>query len=380
MGKRIIRSGVYQVTNEVNGKCYIGSSKDIINRWSAWRAYFKKPRRNQCILWDAVRKYGIECFTFIILEECECIKETLLAREQHYIDTLKPEYNIMKIAGSRLGSHQSAASIAKVIASLQHLYDFRRGKSLEEIFGEERGAIIRKNLKEASERNCVARFGKSYVEIYGEEQAVEITRKMSLNNPKPRLGIPPTNKGIPSPNRGVPMKEETKQKVSASKKGKPSKLKGVPRTEETRQKNSESTKMLWNGRLRDNTKPYFFGLERRSKSGHFGITWRNDIQKWTVRIINKKYGTFSNVADALKCRDQVMSLLETGSMDQQHQTSLSRQARERHSKSGHFGITWRNDNQEWSVQIGRKKYGAYANIADALERRSQVMLALNMQE
>jgi group I intron endonuclease len=114
MGKRIIRSGAYQIVNETNGKSYVGSSKDIINRWSAWRAYFRTTRKNRCVLWDAVQKHGIECFTFIILEQCEPIKEVLLALEQRYIDTLKPEYNILKIAGSRLGSRQTPETIAKM--------------------------------------------------------------------------------------------------------------------------------------------------------------------------------------------------------------------------------------------------------------------------
>lgn len=36
-----------------------------------------------------------------ILEYCE--PENVIEREQYYLDTLKPEYNILKIAGSTLG-------------------------------------------------------------------------------------------------------------------------------------------------------------------------------------------------------------------------------------------------------------------------------------
>jgi group I intron endonuclease len=50
------------------------------------------------------------------MEYCD-IKDTII-REQFYIDSLNPEYNILKIAGSRLGYKQSAESKAKIALSL----------------------------------------------------------------------------------------------------------------------------------------------------------------------------------------------------------------------------------------------------------------------
>jgi hypothetical protein len=40
-----------------------------------------------------------------------------MAREQHYIDTLKPEYNILKEARSRLGSSHTDETKAKIKAA-----------------------------------------------------------------------------------------------------------------------------------------------------------------------------------------------------------------------------------------------------------------------
>lgn len=40
----------------------------------------------------------------------------LIKREQHYIDLLKPKYNILKIAGSRLGAKHSEEVKAKIKA------------------------------------------------------------------------------------------------------------------------------------------------------------------------------------------------------------------------------------------------------------------------
>ena len=42
----------------------------------------------------------------------------ILNREQFYIDKLKPEYNLLKIAGSRLGTKLSEFSRSKISKSL----------------------------------------------------------------------------------------------------------------------------------------------------------------------------------------------------------------------------------------------------------------------
>jgi group I intron endonuclease len=47
-----------------------------------------------------------------ILEYCD--SKDLIKREQYYINLLKPKYNIMKIAGSRLGSGHTEETRAKM--------------------------------------------------------------------------------------------------------------------------------------------------------------------------------------------------------------------------------------------------------------------------
>ena len=56
-------------------------------------------------------KYGYSKFSLDIFEYCE--PGVLIKREQYYIDTLKPEYNILKIAGSRLGCKHSLETLLK---------------------------------------------------------------------------------------------------------------------------------------------------------------------------------------------------------------------------------------------------------------------------
>lgn len=46
-------------------------------------------------------KYGYSSFKLEILEYCDT--NNLLKKEQYYLDYLKPEYNVLRIAGSMLG-------------------------------------------------------------------------------------------------------------------------------------------------------------------------------------------------------------------------------------------------------------------------------------
>ena len=60
----------------------------------------------------AVEKYGLENFDFVVIETTDLIrdKQTIFKIEQKYIDLLKPQYNIAKIAGSLLNIKWSLES------------------------------------------------------------------------------------------------------------------------------------------------------------------------------------------------------------------------------------------------------------------------------
>lgn len=50
--------GIYKITNKINGKCYIGQSKNIEERWRHHRtSKLKYP------LYLAFQKYGLENFS-----------------------------------------------------------------------------------------------------------------------------------------------------------------------------------------------------------------------------------------------------------------------------------------------------------------------------
>lgn len=103
INKRI--SGIYKIMNLINNKFYIGSAVSLLSRYHTHKNSFVKNKHNNKHLQSSVNKYGIENFKFEVIELCE--KENLLIREQYYIDTLKPDYNICLTAGNSLGVKRS---------------------------------------------------------------------------------------------------------------------------------------------------------------------------------------------------------------------------------------------------------------------------------
>ena len=84
-------SGIYKITNTITNDFYIGSSKDVKQRWAVHKCPSKwnECQNNQMYL--DMQKYGVDKFSFQILEvvEPEELKET----EQQFIEMLKPTYN-----------------------------------------------------------------------------------------------------------------------------------------------------------------------------------------------------------------------------------------------------------------------------------------------
>ncbi len=80
---------IYKITNTLNQKIYVGKSKNPKVRWRQHKSHSKKRNTK---LYYAMRKYGIENFTFQILEEC--LENQVNERETHYVSLLEPYYNM----------------------------------------------------------------------------------------------------------------------------------------------------------------------------------------------------------------------------------------------------------------------------------------------
>jgi group I intron endonuclease len=86
--------GVYIITNIVNGKRYIGSSKNIFNRLRDHIWDLNSNRHINSHLQNSWNKYSENNFEFGIL--CLCQEEERLDQEQFFVDMINPEYNLEK--------------------------------------------------------------------------------------------------------------------------------------------------------------------------------------------------------------------------------------------------------------------------------------------
>lgn len=127
----MIRIGIYKIVSKNSGEFYIGSSQNLrkreLDHFSLLRNK-KHPNRYLQSIWN---KY--QDLFFVIIEECSI--ESLVEKEQYYIDTLSPKYNLRPIAESNRGWIMSEESKLKISKS-------NKGKTISI---EHREAISTKN-------------------------------------------------------------------------------------------------------------------------------------------------------------------------------------------------------------------------------------------
>jgi len=184
------KSGVYAIINmgkdDPEPEMYIGSAKNLSGRWSVHRSELKKNNHHSPRLQNSWNKYGPKAFWFVILTFCDVPK--LREVEQYYIDLVNPVLNATRYAnrppetwkcnkpnhfkGKRhteeslrlmrlprelqAGQNNHQFGVRRV-GSLNPMWGRKRpdtaefnrrtkkGKRLEEMFGSERGAILRAN-------------------------------------------------------------------------------------------------------------------------------------------------------------------------------------------------------------------------------------------
>lgn len=80
---------IYKITNDVNGKMYIGKTElvDPYKRWKEHLQDYKKRRCEKRPLYAAMNKYGEEHFHFEVIEETDTSDKTC-EREQYWINKL----------------------------------------------------------------------------------------------------------------------------------------------------------------------------------------------------------------------------------------------------------------------------------------------------
>lgn len=94
--------GVYIIENTLNGNFYIGSSEiSIENRWKDHLNDLRGNRHHSQRLQNSFNKHGESNFQMRILAECAV--EEAIRKEQFFMDTWEPEFNMNPTAGNCSG-------------------------------------------------------------------------------------------------------------------------------------------------------------------------------------------------------------------------------------------------------------------------------------
>lgn len=173
-------SGVYKILCSGNGKVYIGSAVSIKQRWACHKGMLKNGKHGNKHLQNSFAKYGSESFEFSIVEECS--NETLILREQYWIDTYDA-------ANPNVGLNNSPTASTTV--------------------GFKHSAATKARLSELASARDHSRL---------------------LENAKNMRGKPAHNKGIP----GQKWSDERKREASISRKGRVAWNAGIPMAEEVK--------------------------------------------------------------------------------------------------------------------------------------------------
>ena len=87
-------SAVYKITNTVTGDFYIGSSKDVKQRWASHKCQSTWNKCPNNPMYLDMQEYGKDKFVFEVLEVVKEVEEgKLKVTEQKFIELLKPAYN-----------------------------------------------------------------------------------------------------------------------------------------------------------------------------------------------------------------------------------------------------------------------------------------------
>ena len=89
------KSGIYCFTNLTDGKKYVGSSENLGRRFAEYFNINFLEKNNSMYICRALLKFGYSNFSLTIIEYCD--PEKCIVREEYYIKSLAPEYNLIQV-------------------------------------------------------------------------------------------------------------------------------------------------------------------------------------------------------------------------------------------------------------------------------------------
>ena len=179
--------GIYRIQNNINRKSYIGQSVNIERRWKDE----KMMRDTNDHLTKSILKYGIDNFTFSVIEECEI--EELDKKEQFYIskyNTTDPNFGYNMNSGGnkyKKWNDEIKQKIAKGHIGKHHT-DETKEKLRQFHLGLHPSEEAYRNICEANRKIAEKNRGKSFISEEGKRKISQANkgRKMSCEFKKKR--------------------------------------------------------------------------------------------------------------------------------------------------------------------------------------------------
>ena len=247
--------GIYHIRNKINGKIYIGQSKDMKSRWGKHLSELRLNRHDNPHLQSSYNMYGEDAFEFILIGEYDV--NLLVEKEQEELDKYSDVeiYNVCRVVEGAFGDKNPNFGRKQSLETKLKLRANRKTKIKAEDIpliveklknGEARKGIAKEYGVTTSNITMIA-IGRSWTHITG---GVVIP---SLRDENGRLKITDSHKEALSKfttsrvyRRGFSHSEETKEKMSKTRKEMFEKFKADPEwrsrviSEEEKQNRSEA--------------------------------------------------------------------------------------------------------------------------------------------
>lgn len=176
------RSGVYAFVNNLNGKYYIGSAVNLYNRLRDYhQPWYQKVHANDVIM-RAILKYGMANFTILILEFTD--PNGAVPAEQTWMDTYRPEYNVLTKAGNTLGYVHTEEDKPKI---------------MEAMAGKPRSLDVRNDMSKRQMGSGNTFYGKTHSDEAKALLRAAALARVSLHKPGFAVSVKDTTTGITTP-------------------------------------------------------------------------------------------------------------------------------------------------------------------------------------
>lgn len=231
-------SGIYKIESLIKPeRIYIGSASNMINRWRCHLSSLVRNKHHSRKLQNHYNKYGKEDLKFILIEICN--EDELIKKEQYFIDSYKPYFNICLLAGRTSGVKRTEQTRIKISKSKKGKPSPRKGVILsKETIQKMRLANLGKKMSEETKlkikntlngriftdehRHKISKALKGKVKT---ESHIENNRLSQIGKHNTSLSIE-ARKKLSLSKMGHSVSLETRAKLRAANLGKASRLKG----------------------------------------------------------------------------------------------------------------------------------------------------------